>query len=70
MPVLMPGPTTIGSKPRNLIIEARKECMTFGTTEHTITSSTSRRVYPLICRNCEIITVYSSDVCKAFVVMR
>ena len=52
------------------MIDARKECMTFGTTEHTITSSTSCRVYPLICRNCDSITVYSSDVCRALVVMR
>ena len=44
MPVLMPGPTTIGSRPRNLMIDERNEYMTFGTTEQTITSSTSRAV--------------------------
>ena len=44
MPVLTPGPTTIGSNPRNLISEARKEYITFGTTEQMITSSTSSAV--------------------------
>lgn len=41
---------------------ARKECITFGTTEATITSSTSCGEYPLIRRNSVIIRPYSSEV--------
>ena len=33
--------TTIGSMSRNLTMDERKECITFGTTEQMITSSTS-----------------------------
>ena len=49
---------------------ARNECMTFGTTEEMITSSTSPGAKPLSLRNCVIIRPYSSEVWFAFVVMR
>ena len=62
IPDLTPGPTTMGSISRNLTMLARKECITFGTTEATITSSTSCGEYPLIRRNSVIISPYSSEV--------
>ena len=70
MPVLIPGPTIIGSMPRNFTMLARKECMTFGTTDTIITSCTSLGLYPLIARNSVIMSPYSSDVWLAFVVIR
>ena len=49
---------------------ARNECMTFGTTEAMITSSTSCGSKPLSARNWVIISPYSSEVWFDLVVMR
>ena len=70
MPVLIPGPTTMGLMFRNLMMLARNECMTFGTTDAMITSSISEGRRPLSARNCVIIRPYSSDVWFDFVVIR
>jgi hypothetical protein len=70
MPDLIPGPTIIGSMPRNLMMLERKECMTLGTTEETMTSSTSSGSRPLSVRNCLSISPYSSAVWFALLVMR